>query len=150
MTLKNSYSRTTTNPIEKIQKILSENGADKLMFDYAKDGSGELLAITFAIDVDGKSMGFRLPALIENVVEIMYGGLDRYDRPKKITPTQRAQAYKTGWANIRDWIDAQLALVKTRQVKIQHVFLPYLIMKGGQTLSETIDRDPAFLLGSGK
>lgn len=146
MTLKN-YTSAGRNTFDKIQQILSEHGANKVMFDY-KDG--KVLAITFSLEIEGKAMGFRLPALVENVTEILYGGEDRWGRQKKITDTQREQAYKTAWANIRDWIDAQLALVATRQVKIHHVFLPFLIMKGGQTLAETIESNPSFLLGDGK
>lgn len=146
MTLKN-YTSAGRNTFDKIQQILSEHHADRIMFDY-KDG--KVISITFSLTVEGKMMGFKLPALVENVTEILYGGEDRYGREKKITDLQREQAYKTAWANVRDWIDAQLALVATRQAKIQHVFLPYLIMKGGKTLAETIETDPGFLLGDGK
>ncbi len=146
MALKNRTSQGR-NTFDKIQTMLSSNGADKIMFDYKE---GKVEAITFSLIIDGKNMGFRLPALVENVTEILYGGKDRWGNPKKITDAQREQAYKTAWANIRDWIDAQLALVATRQVKVNHVFLPYMIMKGGRTLAETIETDPGFLLGDGK
>ncbi len=146
MPLKNRTSQGR-NTFDKIQSMLSSNGADKIMFDYKE---GRVVAITFSLIIDGKNMGFRLPALVENVTEILYGGEDRWGNPKKITDAQREQAYKTAWANIRDWIDAQLALVATRQVKVNHVFLPYMIMKGGKTLAETIETDPGFLLGDGK
>ncbi|MFA6171988.1 MAG: hypothetical protein WCW77_00600 [Patescibacteria group bacterium] len=133
MTLKN-YTSSGKNTFEKIQRILATHGASKVMFDYRKDGTLE--AISFALDLDGKVMGFRLPAMVENVVKILYGGEDRWGRPKKITDAQREQAYKTAWANIRDWIDAQMALVDTRQVKIHQVFLPYLVMKDNRTLGD--------------
>lgn len=141
MGLKNHRSESTGS-LDKIQKVLAQNGANKIMFDYKKDGTLE--AITFMIETEAnKPMGFRLPALVENVAKIMYGD-------RELTEGQAQQAYRTAWANIRDWIDAQLALVATKQVKIQHVFLPYLIMRGGRTLAETIDADPKFLLGDGK
>lgn len=146
MALKN-YTSAGRNTFEKIQEILSSNGAQKIMFDYK---NGKVEAITFSLEIDGKPMGFRLPALVENVTEILYGGEDRWGRPKEITALQREQAYKTAWANIRDWIDAQLALVATKQAKINHIFLPYLIMKGGRTLAEHIESNPSFLLGDGK
>ena len=103
-------------------------------------------AITFGLDINGQQAGFRLPALVENVAEILYGGKDRWGRTKKITNTQREQAYKTAWANIRDWIDAQMALVDTRQVKLEQVFLPYLVQKNGNTLFENIISDSSRLL----
>jgi len=145
MTLKNRTSKGR-NTFEKIQNILSANGANKIMFDYKKDGSGTLEAITFGLEIDGKQMGFKLPALVENVVDLLYGGEDRWGKTKKITPAQREQAYRTAWANIRDWIDAQMALVATKQAKIQQVFLPYVIMQDGRTLSEHVENDPKLLL----
>lgn len=139
------------NTFEKIQKILAENGAKKVMFDYSDEG--EMESISFGIMLNGHLAGFKLPAMVENVVEIMYGGLDRYDKPKVPTDAQRAQAYKTAWANVRDWIDAQMAMVKTRQVDVVQVFLPYMVVKGkdgvDQSMYEKVLRDPQFTLGSG-
>lgn len=147
MSLKNKTSKGK-NTFEKIQMLLAQNGAKKVMFDYANDGTLE--AISFALEVNGKIVGFRLPALTENVVEIMYGGKDRWGNKKKITDLQKEQAYKTAWANIRDWIDAQMALVQTRQVEVAQVFLPYMVMQGNQTLYEKVVSNPSFLLGSGE
>lgn len=146
MSLKN-YTSEGRNTFDKIQNILSVHGANKVMFDY-KDG--KVFAITFSLEIDGKVMGFKLPALVENVTEIMFGGENGWGKPRVITEKNREQAYKTAWANIRDWIDAQMALVATKQAKVQHVFLPYLVMKGGKTLAETIEVNPSFLLGDGK
>ena len=144
MALKN-YTSGGRNTFEKIQQILSSHGANKIMFDYKKDGTLE--AITFGLEIDGQQRGFKLPALVENVTEILYGGTDRWGRAKKITETQREQAYCTAWANIRDWLDAQMALVETKQVKIQQVFLAYMVInKAGQTLSEHFEANPKFLL----
>lgn len=147
MALKNRTSQGK-NTFEKIQNLLAQNGAKKVIFDYR--GDGRLEAISFAIDINGQLAGFRLPALVDNVVEIMYGGEDRYGRKKKVSPAQFEQAYKTAWANIRDWIDAQMALVATRQVEVAQVFLPYMVMKGDQTLYEKVATDPRFLLAEGE
>jgi len=147
MPLKNSTSRSQ-NTFDKIQRVLAENGAKKIMYDYSSDG--KLESISFAIELKGKPIGFRLPANIDKVVEIMYGGKDHWGQTKKPSDAQREQAYKTGWANIRDWIDAQLALVKTQQVEIAQVFLPYMVTKNGKTLYDQVVTDPSFLLGSGE
>lgn len=147
--LKN-YTSEGRNTFDKIQSILSQNGANKIMYDYAKDGTGRLEAITFAMELEGKQIGFRMPAMVDNVVEIMYGGVDRYGREKKVTAAMRDQAYKTAWANIRDWIDAQMALVATKQARVEQVFLPYLIVgKNDETLFDKISKEQ-FALGDGK
>jgi len=147
MSLKN-YKSDSRNTFDKIQRILAMNGANKVMFDYKKDGTVE--SLTFGLEIDGQSRGFRLPAMVENVTEILFGGKDRYGNVKEITQAKREQAYRTAWANIRDWLDAQMALVATKQAKIQQIFLPYAVMKDGRTLSEHVESDPNFLLGNGK
>jgi hypothetical protein len=146
MPLKN-YTSEGRGTFEKIQNILTAHGANRIMYDYNTDGT--LKAITFGLEINGQQAGFKLPALVENVTEILYGGEDRYGRPKKITQGQRDQAYKTACPNIRDWIDAQMAMVDTRQVKLEQVFLPYLVQKNGNTLYENIVANPSMLLGSG-
>lgn len=151
MTLKNKGSRTT-NTFEKIQKILSENGARMVMFDYAENG--QIDCLTFSLLIDDKLRGFRMPAMVENVTQILYGnrrrGNHKYGDILPITDAQREQAYKTAWANIRDWLDAQMALVKTRQVEVDQVFLPYMIGKGNKTVYEISKNSSEFLLGSGE
>lgn len=59
------------------------------------------------------------------------------------------QAIRTAWRVIRDWVEAQLALVEINMVTVPQVFLPYAIMRDGKTLSEHIESNPGFLLGSG-
>jgi hypothetical protein len=98
--------------------------------------------------------GFKLPAMVDNVFQIMYGkvkAFNKYDsRFEKQQIAWKEQAYKTAWANIRDWIDAQMAMVDTQQVKVEQVFLPYMIVnKEGQTMFEKMEKDQ-FLLSNGK
>lgn len=141
MALKNRNS-SSKNTFDKIQKILAENGAKKVMFDYNNDGTVQ--SLSFAIEVSGRIVGFRLPAMVENVFQMLYGDLSKKfpDRTEKYLE----QSYMTAWANIRDWIDAQMALVQTRQVEIAQVFLPYMVVNENQTLYEKIQQNPSFLL----
>ncbi len=141
MGLKNAGSRSNAT-FEKIQKILATHGANQIMFDYRKDGSGQVEAITFGLEINGKMQGFRMPALVDNVAHILYKGRD-------MTEKQYEQAYKTAWANIRDWIDAQMALIDTRQAKLEQVFLPYLLIGETQTLFEKLE-STQFALPSGE
>jgi hypothetical protein len=61
-----------------------------------------------------------MPARVERVEKILY--------PRgNMTPSQKEQAYRTAWANIRDWITAQMALIDTQMVKPEYV--PLLICR---------------------
>jgi hypothetical protein len=139
MALKNYRSRPTTNPFEAIQKTLALHKAKQIMLDYGDDG--RIQTITFTLQIPDRHYGFRLPARVENVERLLYG-------TKELTSVQKQQAYATAWANIRDWISAQMALIDTGMVKFEEVFLPYMLDRSGKTYFETLE-PKHFLLDSG-
>ena len=49
------------------------------------------------------------------------------------------QAVKVSWRIIKDWIEAQMALVEAELAELAEVFLPYAITKDGNTLYSQID-----------
>ena len=59
------------------------------------------------------------------------------------------QAVRTAWRIVKDWVEAQMALVETQMVTTRDVFLPYAVMRDGRTLSQHVQNDPGFLLGPG-
>lgn len=134
---------TTSIKVQKsmneIQELLSAYGAQKIMIDYE---AGEPTVITFAIQTAKGLLPIRLPANIEKIGIRMYKTKWAYLRDK-----QKEQAKMTGWRNIKDWIDSQLALVETDMVKIEQIFLPYAVM-GNQTVYERFESGN--LLGSGE
>ena len=140
MPLKNYRSRLTTDPFAVIQKTLAQHKAKQIIQEFGHDG--RVRAISFSLEISGKLHAFRLPARVESVQRILYGD-------KNLTETQLEQAYTTAWANIRDWITAQMALLDTGMVKPEEVFLPYMLVKNGITLFEDM-KEHGFLLPSGQ
>jgi hypothetical protein len=140
--MKNKTSESK-NTFEKINRILAENGVSKIMYDYGTDGL--LVGLTFAIRIGDNDVGFRMPAMVDSVFAILYPKANEH-RYRKYAKSWKEQAYRTAWANIRDWIDAQMALVATKQAKVEQVFLPYLIVDGNRTLYEQIDESKFKLL----
>ena len=132
--IKNATS-TTTRTFDIIQKTLADHGVRQITYDY--DGKGKITAIAFCIEIGGDLYPFRLPARVEKVEHLMYS---RY-----ATPAQKEQAYRTAWANIRDWIAAQLALIDTGMVTAEEIFLPYMIGNRGNTFYEEMS-ESHFLL----
>lgn len=133
-----NFTSKSKNSFDVIQKCLAQHGAQKLMFDY--NNQGEVSALSFALEIDGRILGFKLPARIDQVENII-GKQIRGLRGEKL----HEQAYRTGWANIRDWVTAQMALVDTQMARPEEVFLPYMTNKNGKTLFESI-ADNKFLL----
>ncbi len=132
MALKNY---TTTISVEKtineIQKILSTHKAKAILTEY--DDFGQVSVLSFKIETIHGEIGIKLPARQDNVLKILQ---IQKKKNTKIKAT-KDQAERTAWRNIKDWIDAQMALVDTEMVEIDEVFLPYILNKNGSTLYES-------------
>lgn len=107
----------------KIQGALASHGARQIMVDY--DGAGQPVGVTFAIEKPVGRRGFALPANIDGVMAV-------FQRQK--VKANREQAAKTGWANLRDWVLAQMAIVEAGMAQMDEVFLPYLTDGRGNTV----------------
>src|SRR5947209_6431058 len=110
--LKNSRS-TSTNTFKVITECLVSHKARKIMQEYGEDG--KVQAITFSLEINGRPYGFKLPARVENVERIFHLMKNENARSewqkKELTDAEKDQAYRTAWANIRDWLTAQMALL---------------------------------------
>jgi len=129
MPIKN-YSTTISveRTISQIEKILALHGAKAIMKEY--DGAGKVTAVNFIVDfLEGRSIPFRLPLNVQALMEkINYDIENPQEREGRIPSTRKNDmeyARRVGWRIIKDWIDAQMALVDLKQVKITQVFLPY-------------------------
>lgn len=120
----------------EIQGALAKNGARKIMIDY--DENGNPVGVTFGINTPQGSLGFLLPANIEGVLKVF---------AKQKIKTDRAQAERTAWRNIRDWVLAQMAFVEAGNVEVDEVFLPYLTDGKGKTLYQ-VYQSGQLLLGN--
>ena len=120
----------------EIQGALAKNGARKIMIDY--DEKGNPIGVTFGINTPQGSLGFLLPANIEGVLKVF---------AKQKIKTDRAQAERTAWRNIRDWVLAQMAFVEAGNVEVDEVFLPYLTDGKGRTLYQ-VYQSGQLLLGN--
>jgi hypothetical protein len=136
--LKNHSARLTTKPLETIQEQLSYV-ASSVQFFY-KDG--QAVAISFSMQINGHDVHFRLPARIREVEIKLYG------KSANLTEQKKKQAYVTAWANIRDWIAAQIAMIETGMVKPEEVFLPYMLNQENLTLFEAMEKRQFLLEGA--
>ena len=136
---------TTKIQVEKtigeIQKVLSRHGVSAIMTDY----EGEIITrLSFKIINGEEVIGFRLPCDWRPVLKILEN-----DSTVPRTLKDQAQAVRVAWRIIKDWVEAQMALVDTEMVTTAQVFLPYAVMKDGQTLSEHV-AGGKLLLGNGQ
>lgn len=136
--------------IHQIQKILGKIGAAQIMTDYAE---GIISAIAFTLVVNGQTFGFRLPCDWRPVYTILHDNKNPYSDGDKRLPHQKSewklQAVRVAWRIVKDWVEAQCAIIETKMVKTEQVFLPYLLTKNGETLYQQIE-STQFRLGDGK
>jgi hypothetical protein len=131
--------------IARIEAKLIEGGAIGIQKEY-EDGS--LKAITFSVRAPEKRLlSIRLPSDVNAVFEIFRSQLKR---PKSANlGNLLAQAERTAWKIIQDWVEVQMSLVRMQQVEFLQVFLPY-IWDGKRTFFNVI-RDGGYkMLGQGK
>ena len=127
MALKNTYTKSTLdNIVNTIQKTLIAHGAKKIMFNYSD--TGEPVGLTFGITVEGKLLGVKLPARVEECRVVL-------EREGLLNPNKERYALRVAWANIRDLIDVKMAIIDIGMGKMEEVFLPY-ILEGNKTVYE--------------
>ncbi len=130
--------------ISEIQDILAKHGAKSIMVNY--DDSGKIEALSFGILVDGKERGVRLPCEPTPVLKV----LQRQADEGKIAHhfVEEHQALRVAWRIVHYWVKAQMAILETQMVKMEQIFLPYMIMRTGQTLFESMVKTGFKLLGA--
>ena len=140
---------TTGISVEKtvmeIEQILTRNKATRIIKDY--DEEGDITSISFGIivTIQGRTtlMPVKLPANSEKVQQVLI----QMQRSREIENRSKFRtlehARNVAWRNIKDWLLAQMALVKAEQADIPQVFLPY-------AYSDKLDRTFYELVKEGK
>src|SRR5205085_4176422 len=104
------------------------------------DDEGNVTALSFMIDINGNPISFKLPCDWRPVLEVLK---DQHYKPKgkpkvPFRLLTKEQALRVAWRIVKDWVEAQLAIIETKMVKTDQVFLPYAIAPNGQTLYEHV------------
>jgi hypothetical protein len=102
-------------------------------------------SLSFSLFFNGNTIGFRLPVNWQAIQSILFD-IRRKNTKLERRIVEQEHAIDVGWRVIKDWVEAQLALIEANQVKIEQVFLPYAITSQGITLYEQIVSDPCLLL----
>ena len=161
MTRERSYDRlknfSTSIEVEKtvmeIERMLTKFGAKKILKEF--DQKQRLIGLAFTIETPNGEMPIKLPAKIDKIEQVFKVQVSKGLLPKKYwgSDWSREQAIRTAWRTLKDWIDAQFALISIEMVKVEEIFLPYTYSaRLGQTLFEAIEShkiDLSNLLGTG-
>lgn len=115
----------------QIVDILAKHRATNIMMDY--DGRGNVTGLKWRVDRDPAPVAFALPVNVEAVYQILTKQRVNLNDGGR----RRKQAERTAWRNIKDWVEAQMALLESGQAEIEQIFLPYMLI-GDQTVYEAI------------
>ena len=130
----------------EVQAILAKAGAKAIGTEYE---DGEPVALHFVIATVHGDAGFLLPINVEPVAEV----LERQVRQGKInTRHGRPNPKAVAWRIVKDWIEAQLAIIETEMVTLDQVMLPYRRTSDGTPLYKAVESgalDRVLALGAG-
>lgn len=146
MNIKNYTSTVSViSSISRIEHSLACAGATHIAKIYEEGGTGRPIGMIFQINSNGVPVAFRLPAKTESVFKIFWQGIKK-PRPKTEINI-KAQADRTAWKILSDWIDIQVSLIQLNQAEAIEVFLPYAYdSKSDKTLFEKMKQENFKLL----
>lgn len=121
-------SVAVSRSIGQIQGLLVEAGARKIGTEY--DDVGNVSAIAFSVETVQGPRGFTLPIHAECVLSV----LKRQKVPARYQTPEHAE--RVAWRIVKDWLEAQLAIIHTEMVTLEQVMLPYMHTADGTTIYE--------------
>jgi len=125
--------------------LLTDAGADHVSLSMRER---QPVGIGFTLDTTAGKRHFELPVNVKGV----HAMLMRADRAGEFASlrkgpwvTSEQHALDVAWRVVRDWLDAQLALIAAELVTISEAFTAYRVIESGQyrgmTVAAAIDAD---------
>jgi len=140
---------TTSVPVSRtvsqIQSRLVEHGARAVMMEY--DDRGRINALAFKVRMPNGELPIRLPIDAAATLKVLQRQYANREIPGRYANEEHA--YRVAWRIIKDWIEAQMSLLETEMVKMEEIFLPYVITRSGQTVYQVMT-ERHFMLGPGE
>lgn len=118
----------------EIQAILAKAGAKSILIDYSQ---GAPTTISFLVPTQWGDQSFRLPANIEAVYAVLVRQSARSQIPRRFAT--REQAARVSWRIVKDWLEAQMAIIEAEMVTLSEVMLPYHVQPTGKTLYQAME-----------
>lgn len=140
---------TTSVPVSRtvsqIQAKLVEHGARAVMMEY--DDRGKIKALAFKVNMPNGELPIRLPIDTAATLKVLERQYNNREIPGRYA--NEDHAYRVAWRIIKDWVEAQMSLLETEMVRMEEIFLPYVITRSGQTIYQVM-AGKHFLLGPGE
>ena len=128
----------------EILSLLGQKGAFQVMTEFG--AQGQPTALKWRIHSLRGPLAFALPVNVNAVFKVL-------TKQRVLLSNQKArmeQAERTAWRILKEWVQAQMALIETEMVDLEEVFLPYML-DGDRTMYElfSLRNMPALSEGTG-
>lgn len=136
---------TTEVPAKKtvlaLQGLLVEAGARQILTQY--DDEGNAVGLAFEMTTPYGQRQFALPVNSAAVQVVL--------QRQRVAPryTTREHAERVAWRILKDWVQAQIAIIETRMVSLDQVMLPFMISDEGKTVFALYQERQLAALGRG-
>lgn len=125
--------------VSEIELILMKHKAKSIMKNFEGES---IIGLSFLIDTGVQQIPVRLPVKVDECLQVLKREKEKGTKNIKAT---REQAERVAWRILKDWIEAQMALLDIEMVQFEEIFLPYIETKNGETIYEKI-AEKQFLL----
>ena len=126
--------------VSEIEHVLMKHHAKSIMKNY--DGES-ITGLSFLIDTGVQQIPVRLPVKVDECLKVLKQ--EKRENPRKQIKDTREQAERVAWRILKDWVEAQKALLDIEMVRFEEIFLPYIQTNNGQTVYERLE-ERRFLL----
>lgn len=111
-----------------------------------KNYEGEsITGLSFLIDTGSQQIPVRLPVKVTECLQVLKK--EKRENPRKQIKDTREQAERVAWRILKDWVEAQMALLDIEMVRFEEIFLPYIETNNGQTVYERLEERQFLLEG---
>lgn len=121
--------------VSEIEYILMKHKAKSIMKNY--DGES-ITGLSFLIDTGAQQVPVRLPVKVEECLEVLRR--EKKNSPRSNIKATKEQAERVAWRILKDWVEAQMALLDIEMVQLQEIFLPYIEIQNGQTIYQALEK----------
>ena len=127
--------------VSEIEYILMKHGAKSIMKNYEGES---VTGLSFLIDTGAQQIPVRLPAKVDACLAVLKK--EKKENPRKQIKDTWQQAERVAWRILKDWVEAQMALLDIEMVRFEEIFLPYIEVQG-QTVFEKLEEKQFLLEG---
>jgi hypothetical protein len=131
------------------QQILANAGAASAAIIYA---DRKPAGLSFRLDAGHGLRDFTMPVNVAGVHKMLIKAVDDGLRTPHVRPgmlTSAEHAANVAWRVIKDWLEAQLALIDAHMATLDEVMLPYLQVDPQRTLYQAYQEREQLALEAG-